>query len=152
MKTKLLSCLLCVFFLCVGLSSCGEEDYGNDYGRAIAGTYTGKVSLNRNSSVPLPNNVKLKVTRLADDKVELSINEKIVAITLNLSTEAKVTKQDNVYYLEGSEIFEMPNPFLPEQTTMFHVNVEGTVKEKKIDLSIDLEGDNSMALLFVGSK
>lgn len=101
LKSKLFFMLL-VSALCVGFTACDDDDDDDkktDYAAVIAGTYTGSVKM---GEAVVAEDATITITRTAENKVKLSMNQTIMELPIDIECNSDVTNKDGVNSFSGT--------------------------------------------------
>ena len=120
--------ILFVTSLSLGFISCSDDDDADteDYAKAIAGTYKGDVSF-LGQAIP---NAEIELTRIAENKVQLKMDQNLLIQVVKVETTSDVTLQNGKYTINATATHPMEGFSLP-------IGIKGTVdKNNKMNLTI----------------
>lgn len=133
MKKKLCFLMMAVFFL--GMAACSDDD--DDKKEAVAGTYTGTITVTDETGTPIGDPIteqKITIVDAGEDEVNLELTDfKFGTISVGDLEIKNVTVDDNGEVNGSASQVPIMNGLLQADIT-----VGGTVKDKKADLLIDV--------------
>lgn len=129
MKTKFnFLIVMLLSSLCITFTSCSDDDDDDkktDYAKEITGEYKGDIYLAEGNDTPIATDAAIKVTRIADNKVKLEMNQQILVMKIDIAYESDVVYTNDKYSIKKGK-------------TKVTIPVEGVG-----DMDIDVELDGS---------
>jgi len=113
--------------LCITFTSCSDDDDDKptttDHAKEIAGEYKGNIYMAGGNDTPIATDAVIKVTRIADNKVKLELDQYILIQQFEIKYESDVAYANDKYSIKKG-------------TTKVPITVEG-VGEIEVDLELD---------------
>lgn len=129
MKTKFnLLFVMLLSALCFTFTSCSDDDDDDkttDYAKEITGKYKGDIYLAGGNDTPIATDAIIEVTRIADNKVKLEMNQQILVMKIDIEYDSDVEYANDKYSIKKG-------------TTKVTIPVEGGG-----DMEVDVELDGS---------
>jgi hypothetical protein len=136
--------------LCTGFTSCDDkkEVEDNNFAQAIAGTYSGTLSVPGAED----SNAQIEIVREDDSHAILKMNETVMALPVNIECRTAVTFSSSLYQIAGSTTFNMGTAEVP---VLIPVDVTGTINgsgKALIQITVDVPGLGQIPVAFGGQK
>jgi Iap family predicted aminopeptidase len=146
--------MMCLSALCMGFTSCGDKDdekENDNYGQAIAGTYSGNLQMAGATIVP---SASITIARDDDRHVTLKMNESVMGLSVNIECKSDVTYSNNQYRVAGNTTFNMTVEGAPAPIPV-PVVVDGTIDRNgkaSININVDVPVTGAVAVVFDGQR
>jgi hypothetical protein len=133
---------------CIGFTSC-SDDKEEDVAGAIAGTYTGNLTL---ADQVVAQNTQIGIAKASSKtQVTLTMNETVAMLPINIKCTSAVTLLNGTYSFAGSTTFDMP---AGESTIPVPVTLNGTIDKSGnavININVAVP-DAPVAVVYKGSR
>ncbi len=154
MKKKLCFLMMAVFFL--GMTACSDDD--DDKKEAVAGTYTGTITVTDEAGTPIGEPLtgqKITIVDAGKDRINLELKDfkfgELVIGDITANCKATLDKEGDDFDLNGQTtltVAALGNVELP-------IVIEGEVDAKELDIDINITNVpllNTLKVEFEGTK
>lgn len=141
--------------LCITFTSCSDDDDDDkttpDYAKEIAATYKGDIFMVGDN--PVATDAIIKVTRIAENKVKLEMNQDILTLPINIECESDVKFANDKYSIEGKTTVSLPVEGVG--TVDAGVELDGNFDKEgnsEINITVKQSEESTIKVVYKGKK
>jgi hypothetical protein len=136
--------------LCMGFTSCSDDNDDDDYAKAIAGDYKGVITI---ADAPVTENTQVTIKKEAKNSATLTMKETVIGLPIDIACKADVTFANNTYAIAGETTFNLPIEGVSVPVPV-PVKINGTGDQSgNVTLNIQVGiPDGPVAVVYKGKK